>query len=157
VPLHDCSRANDFCTGRARSEVTISHSDRSRSGSRAFRASTQYQFCQGDRLYTSQSALKGTELHRPVLGSDAFIKEDDRRRQQQRQREEEKNIDDSDNNDDEQPHREADTVVGTLTVIEGGRIYPSHKKEGSARSSKRQRSSLSSSFPILKPAWHHSH
>jgi len=151
VPLHDCSRANDFCTGRARSEATISRSGRSCSGSRAFRASTQYQFCQGDRLYTSQSALKGTELHRPVLGSDAFIKEDDPRRRQQRQREEEKNIDDSDNNDDGQPQREADTVVGALTVIESGRICPSRKKEGSARPGKRQRSPLPSSFPILKP------
>lgn len=151
VPLHDCSRANDFCTGRARFEVTISHSGRSRSGARAFRATTQYQFCQGDRLYISQSALNGTELHRPVLGSDAFIKEDDRRRQQQRQRKKEKNIDDSDNNDNGQPQREADTVVGALTVIEGGRICPSRKKEESARSSKRQRSPLPSSFPILKP------
>ncbi len=151
VPLHDCSRANDFCTGRARSEATISRSGRSRSGARAFRATTQYQFCQGDRLYTSQSALKGTELHGPVLGFDAFIKEDDRRRQQQRQREEEENIDDSDNNDNGQPQREADTVVGALTVIEGGRICPSRKKEGSARPGKRQRSPLPSSFPILKP------
>lgn len=157
MPLHDCSRANDFCTGRVRFEATISRSGRSRSGARVFRAITQYQFCQGDRLYISQSAIKGHELHRSVLDFIAFDKEDDRRRQQQRQREEEKNIDDSDNNDDEQPHREADTVVGTLTVIEGGRIYPSHKKEGSARSGKRQRSSLPSSFPILKPAWHHSH
>lgn len=112
MPLHDCSRANDFCTGRARSEATISRSGRSCSGSRTFRASTQYQFCQGDRLYISQSAIKGNELHRPVLGSDAFIKEDDRRWQQQRQREEEENIDDSDNNDNGQPQREADIVVG---------------------------------------------
>lgn len=151
MPLHDCSRANDFCTGRSSIEATISRSGRSRSGARVFRATTQYQFCQGDRLYTSQSALKGTELHRPVLGSDAFIKEDDRRRQQQRQREKEKNIDDSDNNDDGQPQREADTVVWALMIIEGGRICPSRKKEGSARSSKRQRSSLPSFFPILKP------
>ncbi len=180
LPLHDCSRANDFCTGRARSEATISRSGRSRSGARAFRATTQYQFCQGERLFTSQSALNGNELHRLVLDFDAFDKKNDRRRQQQRQQEEEKNIDDSDNNDDGQPQREADTVVGALTVIEGAFfpiLKPDQKEAGShsddcsdelgithiksdekdrrLRSAKRKRPSLSNGKSAQRKRQHH--
>ena len=136
VPLHDCSRVNDFCRGRARFEITISHFDRSRSDSRIFRASTQYQFCQDNRLYISQSAIKKNELHRFVLDFIVFDKKNDRRRQQQRQRKKKKNIDDSNNNDDEQSQREADIVIETLTIIENGRICSSRKKEKSLRSSK---------------------